>query len=308
MQNIDLIGSSDLVQDTIFNAKFLGWLLNPKENHNLGYSFLEDFLFLIGKKLNKNSDIKIEISHKMNLSGVIDILIETNNSFYAIQCGGENRSVYEYENYIKSNLNPDKKVVSVRLGISPFHFSGKYEYIKCLMFSELAEIMPDNLTPKNQQSVNQFFNVIQEESVKTICTKYTDDDIKNWKDLNDKYGKTIRKIAKYFNLAITSVVFDTDERRYVIRADKNPFLIFICKDNYLTIQIRTSGTNAEEYFEKFSKITEQMGLKFLIDKPITILQEVVISDFDKKSVEDLTSAINESKILENFEKFFSIYD
>ena len=45
--------------DKGLHAKVLGWLLNPKGTHGLGFEFLENFLLLINHRIDKNNNFEI---------------------------------------------------------------------------------------------------------------------------------------------------------------------------------------------------------------------------------------------------------
>ena len=309
MQNTNLIEKYDLAQKGKFNAHLIGWLVNPNGNHNLGYGFLEDFLFLINEKADLNSDVTVKTNYKVADNSVIDILIETNDSIYAVKCGDMNDNsshgnLLSYKEYVQKDLKSDKKLTCVYISIAPFEFGNKeFEYIKNIRYYEIAEILPDNLTGEEQQIINQFSDIIQEKSVKYIYQKYSDEDINEWKKLN-KSGKIVRQIAKYFSLKFTYKLFRTNIRRYAINADKDLFMLFSCVDNNLHIRIQLLNKDSD----RFSKITDKaknLGLSIKKNCDMLTLQELVLPEIDRKSVEELAKTIELSSILENYLKLYT---
>ena len=282
MQNFDLIEKFDIGQEEIFNTKMIAWLLNPKENHNYGSAFLEDFLYLINKKADLSKDITVETCHDMGYFGKIDILIETKESIYAIKCGNmkdfnDFGNIFLYKDYLTDCLKKNKKLIVVYVGVTPAVIDsciGKNKNIKMIGYSEIAEILPENLAKDNQKIIDYYSNIIQEKSAKCVCPICDNEYINNWKQLH-KYGKFVRQLAKYFNLNFTYKIFNAKFRRYVMHINQEQLLIFNCADNSLHIQIRHIKENE-------------------------ILQEIIINDLNSKTFEELIKIIEHANIFRNF--------
>ncbi len=242
MQNVDLIEKFDIGQEEIFNTKIIAWLLNPKENHNYGSAFLEDFLFLINEKADLSKDITVETCHDMGYFGKIDILTETKETIYAIKCGNmkdfnDFGNIFSYKDYLTDCLKKNKKVTVIYVGVTPTGIDdcigiGIDKSIKMIGYSEIAEILPENLAKDNQKIIDYYSNIIQEKSAKCVCPTCDNEYITKWKKLH-KYGKIVRKLAKHFNLNFNYKIFTSKVRRYVMHINQEQLLLFSCSDNNL---------------------------------------------------------------------------
>ena len=68
MDSFDLIKNIDFKSDKNYNPKILSWLLDPTESHGLRYEFLENFLLLINKKIDKKGDYIVVPNYTVNYS------------------------------------------------------------------------------------------------------------------------------------------------------------------------------------------------------------------------------------------------
>ena len=314
MQNIDLIEKFDIGQEEIFNTKMIAWLLNPKENHNYGSAFLEDFLFLINEKADLSKDITVETCYDMGYFGKIDILIETKESIYAIKCGNmkdfnDFGNIFSYKDYLAYRLKKNKKLIVVYVGVTPTGIDdciGIDKSIKMIGYSEIAEILPDNLGDDNQQIIDYYSNIIQEKSAQCVCPTCDNEYITKWKKLH-KYGKIVRQLAKYFNLNFTYKIFNAKFRRYFIHEQNGLFLLFNYEDNCLYVQIRLFNMDSD-VFSEIVKQAENIGLSTTIKGSKGLFQEVAIPDIDANSFDKVTDTIKQSNIINNFYKLINKYD
>ena len=292
--------------DSCLHAKVLGWLLDTSESHNLKHEFLENFMLLINQKTDKNLNYKVEVNHNTTYSNKIDILIESDNSISAIKCDGNCFDIEEYKRYFDEILKSKKDVNYIFLCIG--NYSCDLDYVKYIRYEELPEILPKSLEKKYQDFINDYIKTIHNKVLNVLNEFRRIEELKQWQNL-DKYGMLVRQIIKHFDLPVGYKTIGQSLRTYSIECHDDIFLLFICEDNSLKLQIRALK-RGEKYQQLIDK-SKNMNL-FVADRGrVAILDEIeVLKSSDKieeKSLNELIKIIEDSNILNHYKEFVNCY-
>ena len=119
----------------------------------------------------------------------------------------------------------------------------------------------------------------------------------------------VRQIIKHFDLPVGYKTIGQSSRTYSIAWHDDIFLLFICEDNSLKLQIRALK-RGEKYQQLIDK-SKNMNL-FVADRGrVAILDEIkVLKSSDKieeKTFDELIRIIEDSKILDYYKEFVNCY-
>ena len=319
--------------DKELDANILAWLLDPSESHNLKYKFLENFLSLINQKIDKSSRYKVIPNYKItyyenfinninyDVNKKIDILIESEKTIYAIYIDSKNNdensennkisinwnkketTIEDYKKCFEEKIKPNKDVIYIFLCIGNYNF--KLDYVKYIKIEELLDIMPTSLDKKYQDFIDKYVEDIEEKCAnKIINTDFQRKNlIKNWKNTR-KSANIVRKLIQYFNLVIDYKVLNEDKRRYLTKVTDGIFIIFICENNCLNIQIRVD--NDSKKYDSLIKKTKDMSLISKDLGKITVLQEIELLNTGDMKSDEIIETVKKSNIIKNYEIFIQL--
>src|SRR5574344_6028 len=177
----------------IRHSNFLAWLLNPKESHNLGDTFLKKFLndFLIDTSLN-SSNINISTEYSTYKNRRIDILITGDNFVCVIKnkygSSEHDNQCKTYKKYVEKDFGNIKKIfifLDVNKNSKKTNGYTKYNY-KDNVLPILKEIQNEGHISQ-PDILNQYITVLEEQ--------YAMFNGKLLPNINDKI-EFLRKIVK----------------------------------------------------------------------------------------------------------------
>ncbi len=226
----------------IRHSNFLAWLLNPKENHNLGDKFLKRFLEEALKEkniLNDTSDVIIETEYFTHKNRRIDILIHSEKSNFVCvienkygsdehdeQCKHYKEFIEKYSKFkdynnqkyifLDINLPTEEQLTKALDCYNPITYKDVY-----FILLELLKLMnqDNNVT----QSIKQYTDILKE--------KYTmlDKETKNkCREIYSKY-EDVFNLMKDYTSEFQNDIFDImhevvkDEKMNLQNADTKDF-------------------------------------------------------------------------------------
>lgn len=203
----------------IRHSNFLGWLLNPKENHNLGSLFLEKFLIKTISNANEQEIITLGDLYSLDLSNFdvyrekwnIDLLLLSKKEDKIaiiienkIKSKEHNNQLNRYHQIIKSNY-PNYKLISIFLTKFRDDPENNTEYIS-VGYEDVFEILRfiktlENIDPKVMDLINQYCDILEvmlmDKEIEKLC-----------KDIYAKHKDAINLIQEY---AVTSDFYEVCE-------------------------------------------------------------------------------------------------
>lgn len=204
----------------IRHSNFLGWLLNSKENHNLGTLFLEKFLIKAIFNANEQDIITLGDLYSLDLSDFkiyrekwnIDLLlISKKEDQIAIiienKIGSKEHSnqLSRYNEIIELNY-PGYKLIRIFLTKLRDEPENNAEYIS-VGYEDIFEILKfiktlENIDPKVMDLINQYYDILEvmlmDKEIEKLC-----------KDIYAKHKDAINLIQEY---AITSNFYEVCEK------------------------------------------------------------------------------------------------
>ena len=162
-----------------------------------------------------------------------------------------------------------------------------------------------SLDKKYQDFIDKYVEDIEEKCAnKIINTDFQRKNlIKNWKNTR-KSANIVRKLIQYFNLVIDYKVLNEDKRRYLTKVTDGIFIIFICENNSLNIQIRVD--NDSKKYSALIKKVKDMGLISKDLGKITVLQEIELLNTADMESDKIIETVKKSNIIKNYEIFIRL--
>lgn len=293
----------------IRHSNFLAWLLNPKENHNLGDKFLKRFLEEALKEkniLNDTSDVIIETEYFTHENRRIDILIHSEKSNFVCvienkygsdehdeQCKHYKEFIEKYSKFkdyknqkyvfLDINLPAEEQLTKALDCYNPITYKDIY-----FILLELLKLMnqDNNVT----QSIKQYTDILKE--------KYTmlDKETKNkCREIYSKY-KDVFNLMKDYTSEFQNDIFDI--MREVVKDEKM---------NLQNADAEDFGYNGKNYcVVRFipNEIINNENLK--ISNNITNYSLFFALEFKEKLVLSIYSIKPENKWINHFKKDIEI--
>ena len=243
-------------------CRFIGELLNPNGNHDLGAMPLKYFFELVfNEKITEGQvlDAKVKLEDLIDKQRRVDIAIFIGNKVYPIEAkvwaGDQNAQLYDYYNYYKKDKEINKIYYLTPTGKNPSEESVvalTSDNVQCLSFEKDILNWIETIKPVDEcnlkSACRQFEEVIrnmvsEHKNIKAISDVLNIEDVNSYKDndllkaavtlLNDKDDLMKKIIVNYLK---AKIVFDLD-RFELLECDGNESV----KHSYVKINHKDSG-------------------------------------------------------------------
>ena len=260
--NFNIFNVLGVQSKEVILCRFIGELLDPNGNHDLGTIPLKRFFeIVLNEKITESQalDAKVKLEDLIDKQRRVDIAIFIGNKVYPIEAkvwaGDQNAQLYDYYNYYKKDKVINKIYYLTPTGKNPSEESVvtlTSDKVQCLSFEKEILNWIESIEPVDEcnlkSSCKQFMEVIlnmvnEHKNIKSISDVLNLDDGNSYKNndllkaaiilLNDKDDLIKKIITNYLK---SKIIFDNN-RYEMLECDGNESI----KHSYMKINHKGTG-------------------------------------------------------------------